>query len=60
MSIVFAKTENRKAKQFLSLGYQWEGDDTRKESQKVNMVEILCIHVNETCRNYSRNKDKGE
>jgi hypothetical protein len=49
-------------------GYWWEDENIRKRSQRVNMVQIFCIHMckwkkRETCWNYSRNwgrRDKGE
>jgi hypothetical protein len=25
--------------------YQWKGEDVRKGCRKVNMVQILCVHV---------------
>jgi hypothetical protein len=44
--VFFSKMENREAKQVLSGGwYLWEGGGRKEEGRRVNMVEMLCIHV---------------
>jgi hypothetical protein len=51
----FTKAENRRAEQFLSGGVGSSGrrEDVWKRCRRVNMLQILCIHVykwkNETC-----------
>jgi hypothetical protein len=42
----FFKNSEQEVKQVLSRGWhQWEGEDIGKGCRRMNMVEILCIHV---------------
>jgi hypothetical protein len=55
-----------KAKKLLprEVGTNGKGEDTKRRSQKVNMVDIFCTHVckwkNETCCEYSSNRGKRD